>query len=150
MKVGDEEHFAALVGRQARFVYRVAYSVLRNSQDCEDVVQETFLKVYKTGAWRRMDNERAFLARTAWRIALDRLPKRTEDLGMLTWSGDDPEAAAIGADKQATVRRLIDSLPGELRQPLELSTVDELSSPEIAIVMGIPEGTVRTRISRAI
>lgn len=149
MKVSDEEQFAAVVNRQARLVYRVAYSLLRNSQDSEDVVQETFLKIYRTGAWRRMEKERAFLARTAWRIALDRMPKRTEELGAFRGTGDDPEAAAIGADKHAMVRRYMDSLPEELRQPLELSTVDEMTSPEIAIVMGIPEGTVRTRISRA-
>jgi RNA polymerase sigma-70 factor (ECF subfamily) len=44
---------------------------------------------------------------------------------------------------------LIDALPEELRQPLALSTVEELNSQEIAQVMGIPEGTVRTRLMRA-
>jgi RNA polymerase sigma-70 factor, ECF subfamily len=43
----------------------------------------------------------------------------------------------------------VDALPEQLRQPLVLSGIDELSSPEIAAVMGIPEGTVRTRIMRA-
>ena len=44
---------------------------------------------------------------------------------------------------------MIDALPEELRQPLALSGVEELSSREIAKVMGIPEGTVRTRLARA-
>jgi RNA polymerase sigma-70 factor (ECF subfamily) len=47
------------------------------------------------------------------------------------------------------VHRLIDALPEELRQPLALSTVEELTSPEVARILGIPEGTVRTRLMRA-
>jgi len=77
--VGREEEFAALVERQARFVYRVAYSVVKNAEDAEDVVQEAFLKLYRTGAWRGMEEEKAYLARVAWRIAVERvqrLPRR--------------------------------------------------------------------------
>src|ERR1022692_4071072 len=68
-----EARFAGLVERQSRFVFRVAYSLLRNSHDAEDAVQETFLKLYRTGAWEAIENERAFLARAAWRIAVDKL-----------------------------------------------------------------------------
>jgi DNA-directed RNA polymerase specialized sigma24 family protein len=46
-----EARFAAFVERQSRFVFRVAYALLRNSYDAEDVVQETFLKIYRAGAW---------------------------------------------------------------------------------------------------
>ena len=49
-----DENFAALVARQSRFVFRVAYSVLRNAQDAEDVVQDTFFKLHRSGAWRQM------------------------------------------------------------------------------------------------
>jgi len=69
--VGREEEFAALVERQARFVYRVAYSVVKNAEDAEDVVREAFLKLHRTGAWRGMEEERAYLARVVWRIAVD-------------------------------------------------------------------------------
>src|ERR1022692_3506133 len=68
-----EARFAGLVERQSRFVFRVAYSLLRNSHDAEDAVQETFLKLYRTGAWEAIENERGFLARAAWRIAVDKL-----------------------------------------------------------------------------
>ena len=73
-----DDSFTALVTRQARFVYRVAYSILRNSHDAEDVVQETFLRIYRARNWTSMANERAFLARVAWRIAVDRRESRTE------------------------------------------------------------------------
>lgn len=147
--------FAALVERQSRFVFRVAYSVLRNTADAEDAVQETFLKLYRTGAWERMDDEKAFLARAAWRMAVDRLPRRDvgEDsasaLDELPTMGQSPEQAAVGRDSTAMLHRMIDSLPEDLRQPLALSALQELNSREITAVMGINEGTVRTRLMRA-
>jgi RNA polymerase sigma-70 factor (ECF subfamily) len=146
-----DDPIARLVKRQARFVFRVAYAVLRNVHDAEDVVQETFLKVYRARRWESMVDEKAFLACAAWRIAVDRLPNtRTAVLDFdVPSSGQDPEQAAIKADWNATIHRLIDALPEELRQPLALSTVEEFNSHEIAQVMGIPEGTVRTRLMRA-
>jgi RNA polymerase sigma-70 factor (ECF subfamily) len=145
-----EARFAALVQRQARFVFRIAYAILRNTHDSEDVAQDTFLKIYRSGAWERMKDEKAFLARTAWRLAVDRLPKASLAVPDMEQPSSfvNPEDAAIGKDWNAAVRRLMDALPEELRQPMALSTVDELSSREISSVMGIPEGTVRTRLMR--
>jgi RNA polymerase sigma-70 factor (ECF subfamily) len=148
---GRNERFAAMVERQSRFVFRVAYALLRNAEDSEDAVQDTFLKLYRSGAWERMDDERGFLARTAWRVAIDRarrLKTVSSDAEALC-ACPNPESAAIEKDRHATVRRLVDTLPEELRQPLALSTVDDLTSREIAAILGIPEGTVRTRLSRA-
>jgi RNA polymerase sigma-70 factor, ECF subfamily len=151
-----EGRFAALVERQSRFVYQVAYAVVRSPHDSEDVVQETFLKLYRTGAWEGMRDEKAFLARTAWRIAVDRLPKARNQSFSQSLSPDlqshdsqNPEEAVVSADWSAAVHRLVGALPEELRQPLALAAVEELSSREIAQVMGIAEGTVRTRIMRA-
>jgi RNA polymerase sigma-70 factor (ECF subfamily) len=141
--------FADLVNRQSRFVFRVAYAVLRNAGDSEDVVQETFLKIYRAGAWERMENERAFLARTAWRIAIDLRARSRRSPAMEAVGDASPEECAIAADRNRAVHRLIDGLPEELRQPLALSTVDEMSSVEIGKILGIPEGTVRTRLMRA-
>lgn len=130
--------------------------MLRNSHDAEDIVQETFLSLYRSGAWRQMKDERAFLARAAWRQAIDRLrssPKHNQDdadiLLEFPSRDRDPEQTMLNADNQATVHRLIDALPEELRQPLSLSTVQELNSREIAAILEIPEGTVRTRLMRA-
>ena len=143
--------FTDFVKRHSLFVFRVAYSVVRNVSDAEEVVQETFLKIYRSDATDRMQNERAFLARTAWRIAIDR---HSGNLTMLpndniAAPGPSPEDAAIGEDWNAAIHRLIDALLDHLRQPLVLSTIDEMSSPEIAQVIGIAEGTVRTRLMRA-
>ncbi|HEX4007080.1 MAG TPA: sigma-70 family RNA polymerase sigma factor [Acidobacteriaceae bacterium] len=155
MRPEEEAEFAGVVERQWRFAYRVAWAVLRNAHDAEDAAQETFLKMLRGGAWRGLRDERAFVARAAWRAAVDRLrqnrTRATEpddgaveempDIGM------GPEAAVVTADWEASVHRLIDGLPEELRQPLALSA--EMNSREIAAAMGIAEGTVRTRLMRA-
>jgi len=148
----DDAEFTACVQRQSRLVFRVAYAVLRNSHDAEDVAQEVFLKLYRSGLWHTMTDEKAYLARTAWRTAVDHLPKQQQtDIEEIEIPSlrPSPEQTALGADLQHKVHRLIDGLPEELRQPLALSTILELSSSEIAQVLNIPEGTVRTRVSRA-
>ena len=145
-----DDVFAELVKRHSRFVFRVAYAVLRNAHDSEDVVQEAFLKIYRARRWDRMESEKAFLARTAWRLAVDRLKRRNQtEVTDGPSPGNDPEQAVIAAQWSALIHRLIDALPEELRQPLALSSIEELNSREIAEVMGIPEGTVRTRLMRA-
>ena len=147
-----ESRFAGLVERRSRFAFRIAYAILRNPYDAEDVVQETLLKLYRTNAWSSMRDERAFLARAVWRMAVERLPRIRHDPLDPEITSDDrstPEDDLIEADRNAVVHRLIDALPEELRQPLALSTVEELTSREIAQIMGIAEGTVRTRLLRA-
>jgi len=150
--------FAALVDRHARFLYRVAYGLLRHAEDAEDAVQETFFKLYRNDAWQAMEDERAFLARAVWRTGLDRLStagakamKNSEDVTeMEIASGaESPEESALGASARAVMKALIEALPEALRQPLVLSAVEGMRSHEVAVVLGIPEGTVRTRVMRA-
>ena len=153
-RTASDDEFSLLVFRQHRFVFRVAFALLRNAHDAEDIAQETFLKLYRSGRWRGIRDERAFLARTAWRLALDL--RRTPDLDTAEVEADmtpsqtaSPEQQAMSADSAAALHRLIDALPEELRQPLVLSGIEEMTSREIAAVLAIPEGTVRTRLMRA-
>jgi RNA polymerase sigma-70 factor, ECF subfamily len=156
-EMGRDERFEEMVARQARFMFQVAFGLLRNRQDAEDAVQEAFLKLYRGEAWLRMENEKGFLARTVWRIALDHLPKAGERMADVAemqlvasgGAGMSPEQSAVDEDERGMLRRLIDGLPEELRRPLVLSSVEEMTSREVAEVMGIPEGTVRTRVMRA-
>ena len=149
----DVAEFEALVARQSNFVFRVAYAILRNRHDAEDAVQETFMKLYRSRAWKSMDDERAFLARTAWRIAVDRIRRRAPLFAVQESEPASPtpgpEQQAIDASQHAAIHRMIDSLPEELRQPLALSAFEDLNSREIALILGVPEGTVRTRLMRA-
>lgn len=151
-----------MVMRQSRFVFRVAWSVLLNAHDAEDAVQETFLKLYRHGGWQHAKNERAFLARVAWRTAIDRrrASAATSALSIVPTSEtetpldppspqSDPEQTMAAANEHAVIHAMIDALPEELRVPLALSAFEEMNSREIGRILGIPEGTVRTRLQRA-
>jgi len=153
-----DREFEGAVREHARHVYHVALAVLRNHHDAEDAVQETFLRFLRQqGSWAGIRNPRAWLARTAWRVALDRrrhavavsLEEAADVVATLRATGASAEEIATHSQLLALVERLISSLPKDLRDPLTLSTVEELTSEEISEVLGIPEGSVRERVSRA-
>ena len=151
-----------LVAEHSRMVFRIAYSILRNHHDAEDAAQECFLRVWKhKDRLHEIGNAKTWLARIAWTTALD---KRRAGHKMLSLDGDEPgvelmeslsdgtlaaDEQLAGRQKQELLQRLIAGLPDDLGQTLELSTVQELNSAEIAEVMKIPEGSVRTRLFRA-
>ena len=147
-----------LVREHARFVYRVAYSVLRNHHDAEDAAQETFVRVLRhTAELTTVQDHRLWLARIAWRIAVDRSRKKREQSleeiaaagAQFAWPQSGAEQALIGEQQVALLERLMATLPRDLRETLALATVQEMSTAAIAQVMGIPEGTVRQRLFRA-
>jgi RNA polymerase sigma-70 factor (ECF subfamily) len=134
-----------------RLVFAIAYSILRHPEDAEDVVQEVFLRVmryrYRMAFIR---DERTFLSRIAQRTALDHRRRRRDTVP--PEESDEPSAPGpdYAQEQQfALLAALVRTLPEELRQVLELSQVEELNSAEIGKVLGIPPGTVRSRLSRA-
>lgn len=157
----DHAAFQAFVERNMRFAFRVAWALLRNRSDADDVVQECFLRLYRKRSWNdvpglaeEIKDEQGYLARVVWRMARDRQrrPAREEggmEMDTITATDHSPEAAAVSSSGIARIHQLIDTLPEELRQPLVLSTLEEMTSAQIGVALGIPEGTVRTRIQRA-
>lgn len=149
--------FESVVREHARLVFKVAYSVVRNVEDAEDCVQETFLRAYRSGDLPEILDPKAWLARIAWRVAIDRVKKHpVEALDELAEKGFEPVARAESADqgmiereRVAILHKLMETLPDDLRQTVVLSTVQEMSSVEIGQVLGIPETSVRTRLFRA-
>jgi len=153
-----DDRVESLVREHARFVYRLVYSLLRNHHDAEDVVQETFLRVCRNRAkLKHIENPRAWIACIAWRSALTRRRKLSahsvvdlDDLkNSLETIATGPEEAAGKEQMRSLLEKLMLTLPEELRNPLILSTVEDIRSPEIAVILGIPEATVRTRLFRA-
>lgn len=153
----DDRRFAEMAERNARLMFRVAYGLLRSVPDAEDAVQEALLKLYRSGGWLQMDDEKAYLARTVWRTGLDvmaRRPRQTEPLDddagrEFAAGGSSAEQSLAEGDERALLARLIEGLPEELRQPLVLCAIEEMTSREVAAALAIPEGTVRTRVMRA-
>ena len=153
---GDE--LEATVREQARLVYKIAYSVLRNHHDAEDVAQETFLRFLRQRKrWAEIRDRRAWLAAVAWRVALDRkrmpaevaLEEAAEVVSKLRADGAPVDEIAASRQMMSLLERLVSSLPRDLRAALILSATEELTSAEISQVLGIPEGSVRTRLLRA-
>ncbi|HZD30527.1 MAG TPA: RNA polymerase sigma factor [Candidatus Angelobacter sp.] len=143
--------FDSLVRQQARFVFKVAYGVLRNSHDAEDVAQETFLRAQRA-SMNAVRDPQSWLATIAFRIAIDRKRKLPElDLANYEIAANKPDAEHLAIQQQQVVRlqRLIASLPEDLRYPLVLSAIEELNSRQIAEVLDIPESSVRGRTMRA-
>ena len=157
-RVEEDTAFAELVSRHAQFLYRVAFGLLRNPPDAEDAVQDALLKLYRGRAWLDMVDERAFLARTVWRVGLDRLNtagakamRNAADVSAMEIASGakGPEEVAMETAERRLMRELIEDLPEEFRQPLVLSAIEGMRGSEVAAVLGIPEATVRTRVLRA-
>ena len=144
-------NLAANVQRHARLLFKVAYGVLRSSHDAEDVVQETFLRAHRSGLGEVRDIP-SWLATIAFRLALDR-KRKPEELELvdadIPAKTPDAENLAIHRQQVDRLRKLIASLPDDLRFPLVLSAIEELNSRQIGEMLGMPESSVRGRIMRA-
>jgi hypothetical protein len=100
---GRESRLADLVERQSHFVFRIAYAVLRDSHDSEDVVQETFLKLYRSRAWEAMRDEKAYLAR---RFSLPASPRDSSSSERMTFRTPGSLATRAESTRIASTSRL--------------------------------------------
>jgi RNA polymerase sigma-70 factor, ECF subfamily len=149
----------ALVEQYSTVLYRVAYSVTRNSAEAEDAVQETFLRVLRhRDELGEIRDHRVWLIRIVWNIVLDRKRRaktrpETEDIenfARLLISADvSADEHAIAAQQHAHILRQIDQLPEKERRVLLLSAFEELSTAQIAGILKTTESAVRARLFRA-
>lgn len=156
-----DQMLAALVREHSRLVYRIAYAVLRGHHDAEDATQETFIRVLRySSKLASVEDPKTWLARIAWRVAVDRNRQRgrTREVALEDPEKPIPEAASSdvpadetvhGTELSAALERMIAALPEKLREPLILSTIEEMSSKEVAATLGINEAAVRSRVFRA-
>lgn len=152
----DTAEFERLMRESYRLVYRVAYSVLSNAADAEEVTQDTFLSAYrKIGALRDPEKFRPWVARAGWRLALNhrRGTARTmsRDNAWMTNRPDseDPETHAAEREFESRLRAQVDLLPEKLRAVVMLIGVEEMDVRTVAGILRIPEGTVRSRLHLA-
>lgn len=160
---GQPRAFEALYERYKDYIYRVAFFITRNRYDAEEAVQETFLDVHK--ALPRYDVEGAARFETwLYRVTVNRCRMRfrrkrppTEDWDDInerlerlpTPETDNPETVLLRKDQAATLWRLVDTLPDEHRAVVALRYLQDLSYLEIAEVLGISLGTVKSRLFNA-
>jgi RNA polymerase sigma-70 factor, ECF subfamily len=149
----------ALVAEYSTALYRVAFSVTRNAADAEDAVQETFVRVLKhQSRLGEIRDYRVWLVRIVWNIVLDRKRRaktrpENEDLSdharVLPSADPAADQSVISMQERGRIMALIDRLPRREREALLLSAVDELTTAEIAAVLGTTESSIRSRIFRA-
>lgn len=159
---GDESAWEALLQIHARRVYNLCYRFTGRFQDAEDLTQEVFIKIFQT--LRTYDQTQATFAIWLNRIARNHLIdhyRRTKK-DRATFPLDDylpvieqkpsserhPLAQVELRERSQQVQRALNELSPELREAVILRDFQDLDYPEIAQVLRIPEGTVKSRISR--
>jgi RNA polymerase sigma-70 factor (ECF subfamily) len=152
---GDPAAFEALVGRHLRRAYGVAYRLLGQKEDAEDLVQEAFLAVLERidtfqagrrfGPWfYRILVNRGLNARRARSLRV------TEELPVAAAAGGpSPEREAEREELRRELRLALEGLPERQRAVVELFELEGFRSPEIAEILEIPEGTVRWHLHQA-
>jgi RNA polymerase sigma-70 factor, ECF subfamily len=154
---GPEAGFGERIAENQRRVFQIAYSVLGNSADAEDVAQEAFLRAYqKFTSLREAEKFRWWINRIAFRLALNRRRGYRRRLARDTvWQATETSGMVDGAkDAEQRVmldrlRKEIERLPDKFRSVLQLSLVEEMEAADVGAVLGIPAGTVRSRMHAA-
>ena len=149
-----EREFEERVADSSTLAFRVALSVLRHREDAEDVAQDAFLRAHRAFAsLRDRDRFRAWLVRTAFRVALDRLRgekrrARREDAVALEAPDrvESVEDAAARAEVRARVSEAVAALPEKLRIVTVLAAIQEHDVASVARLLELPEGTVKSRL----
>ena len=139
--------------------YNLARWIVKNDHDAEDVVQEAYLRAFRFFAGRRTDNARSWLLRIVRNTSYDLTNRRktisldtnldSVELTLADPDQPDPAKALQQQSEQAIVREAIAALAPEHREVIILRELQDLSYREIAEVMGVPIGTVMSRLSRA-
>ena len=148
-----------MVRRHSAVLYRIAYRSVRRPQEAEDLTQEIFMKVARTldrydescafrpwllqvGRNHVIDHHRSRRRELASTIELDALP--VEPMSVPARQADH----VLRLERAEAIRRGLDELPETLREAVVLRDIDDLDYGEIAEVLGIPLGTVKSRINR--
>jgi RNA polymerase sigma-70 factor, ECF subfamily len=156
-KRGDMEAFAALVKLHERFVYNLALRSLGNSEDAADAAQDTFVRAWMGLPEFRGDSQfRTWLYRIVINLCINRSPRLRRDLDALTHDEfldlPSPETASARAEKRelhALVQREVERLPERYRLLISLRYQHDLAYEEIANLLNLPLGTVKTGLFRA-
>jgi RNA polymerase sigma-70 factor (ECF subfamily) len=152
---GDEAAFESLIRAYGRRIFAVAFAVVQDVAEAEDIVQDTFLKLHQ-GRTRDADSVPAWLMTVARNAARDRLRRRKPQAPEETFHAlPDDGVARPGADLQKReyhdrLRRALGSLPEEHRTALTLRYLEGLDYRAIAETMGVTDGALRGMLGRAL
>ena len=150
---GDQEALTALYERSRPAVYGFALSILKNTHDAEDVLQDTYLQVWQAaGSYRSHGKAMAWLMTITRHLAYDRLRvrSRTEPLLHEDWQDRFAEIATVTQEDRLTLTALLSALGDQERQIVTLHALTGLKHREIAALLEMPLPTVLSKYSRAL
>jgi RNA polymerase sigma-70 factor (ECF subfamily) len=157
---GDQRAWDAIVQRYRRKVFGVAYKFVGRHEEAEDLTQDIFLKVFKSlDSFDRRANFQTWLISVSRNLCIDHYRSlrqerlainRDVDPSSLSPASKEPEPAAglEREDRVALLRTALAALPASLRTAVVMRDLQELPYQEIAERLGLPEGTVKSRINR--
>ena len=163
-----EREFEARLADSSRLAFRIAFSVLKQREDAEDVAQEAFAKAYRSlNQLRDRTRFRAWLVRMTWRMALDRQSANRRRLARelpvevgagFTWPEQSREQTRLDLHETTTADlvaareraehlwRAIEALPEKLRLVVVLAGIEGHDMHEVGALLDVPEGTVKSRL----
>jgi RNA polymerase sigma-70 factor (ECF subfamily) len=157
---GDESAWNTIVQQHRRKIFNVAYKFVGRHEEAEDLTQDILLKVFKSlDTFDRRANFQTWLISVSRNLCIDHYRKvrqerqrvdRRVDASELSPVSDEPGpmAALEQQDRVVLLREALAALPESLRAAVLLRDIQELSYQEIADRLGLPEGTVKSRINR--
>jgi RNA polymerase sigma-70 factor (ECF subfamily) len=152
---GDDlaREFEARLADSSTLAFRVAWSVLRQRQDAEDVAQEAFARAYgRFNQLRDRERFRGWLVRMTWRLAIDfrraerRRTAREDSAARLLPDVEHGEASALERDRSSRLWQAIDTLPDRLRIVVVLCAIEGQTVGDVAALLEVPDGTVKSRL----
>jgi len=151
---GRGDAFGTLAGRYERAVYHLAFRTLRDAEEAKDAAQEAWIKAYRgLASFRPGAKFATWIFTICYRVCCDRLAKRKRYTGDeppdVADPGAGPERAYEAAEEAAALRAAIDALPAKYRTVITLFHLQGRQYEEIAGVLGLPLGTVKTHLFRA-
>lgn len=165
-KKGDGRAFEQIVLHTERAVYNLALSIVKKKEDAEDVTQETYLRLWRAANEIKLEGSlKLYILRTARNLALDLIRKNSKrqetDTIILDAEGefeieiaDDssdsrPDESYLRKVEKEVVRQSIEELPSAAREMIVLRDIEGLSYSEIAEMLGLAEGTLKSKLFRA-
>ncbi len=157
-KKGNGAAFEQIVLRTEKEIYNLALSITRSREDAEDATQETYMRLWKSLEDYKGASAKSYIFKTARNISIDIVRKKNkreiidlDEAVTLEDSDSDlrPDEAYIKKLTVETVRECIYSLPLPMRELIVMRDIDGLTYAEMASVLGIPEGSVKSGLFRA-
>jgi RNA polymerase sigma-70 factor, ECF subfamily len=157
----DDAAWEDLVKEHTRRVYGLCYRFTRKHSDAQDLTQDVFLRVFQTlGTFRSAESSfTGWLIRITRNLLIDNYRRSGKD--RVTWSIEDqdgiewiatsaelPDQALAWREANDLLQASLARLSPELREPIVFSDLEELKYRETAVILGIPEGTVKSRLNR--